>query len=277
MTPDSWLEAHAYLRPVAELAAEVDRVTAALGILPAPVPNWADYRADFVAGVSLLHSTDAAIDLEPGGRTAAALIETLAMAPSSEWIAAQTRSLHAELQREPHAERRIVDFLLGDESAVPSFPGLLRYLGWTAMARFIAPVVVAFHDWRDEEKWQRRYCPTCGSLPAMAQLAGEEPGRRRLLSCGCCGTRWHFKRTCCPYCESDSQRLESVTIEGEPGLRIDHCASCGGYIKTYDGRGHESLFLSDWSSLHLDVLASDRGLKRLAASLYEFEPAHHLA
>ena len=275
MTPDSWLEAHAYLRPVAELAAEVDRVTAALGILPAPVPNWADYRADFVAGVSLLHSTDAAIDLEPGGRTAAALIETLAMAPSSEWIAAQTRSLHAELQREPHAERRIVDFLLGDESAVPSFPGLLRYLGWTAMARFIAPVVVAFHDWRDEEKWQRRYCPTCGSLPAMAQLAGEEPGRRRLLSCGCCGTRWHFKRTCCPYCESDSQRLESVTIEGEPGLRIDHCASCGGYIKTYDGHGHESLFLSDWSSLHLDVLASDRGLKRLAASLYEFESAHH--
>ena len=275
MTPDSWLEAHAYLRPVAELAAEVDRVTAALGILPAPVPNWADYRADFVAGVSLLHSTDAAIDLEPGGRTAAALIETLAMAPSSEWIAAQTRSLHAELQREPHAERRIVDFLLGDESAVPSFPGLLRYLGWTAMARFIAPVVVAFHDWRDEEKWQRRYCPTCGSLPAMAQLAGEEPARRRLLSCGCCGTRWHFKRTCCPYCESDSQRLETVTIEGEPGLRIDHCASCGGYIKTYDGHGHESLFLSDWSSLHLDVLASDRGLKRLAASLYEFESAHH--
>ena len=275
MTPDSWLEAHAYLRPVAELSAEVDRATAALGILPAPVPEWADYRADFLAGVSLLHSADAAIDLEPGGRTAAALIETLAMAPSSGWIAAETRSLHSELQREPHAERRIVDFLLGDESAVPSFPGLLRYLGWTALARFIAPVVVAFHDWRDEEQWQRRYCPTCGSLPAMAQLAGEEPGRRRLLSCGCCGTRWHFKRTCCPFCESDSQRLESVIIEGESGLRIDHCASCGGYIKTYDGHGDESLFLLDWSSLHLDVLASDRGLKRLAASLYEFEPARH--
>jgi FdhE protein len=275
MTPDSWLEAHAYLRPVAELSAEVDRATVALGILPAPVPEWADYRADFLAGVSLLHSADAAIDLEPGGRTAAALIETLAMAPSSGWIAAETRSLHAELQREPHAERRIVDFLLGDESAVPSFPGLLRYLGWTALARFIAPVVVAFHDWRDEEQWQRRYCPTCGSLPAMAQLAGEEPARRRLLSCGCCGTRWHFKRTCCPYCESDSQRLESVIIEGESGLRIDHCAACGGYIKTYDGHGDEHLFLSDWSSLHLDVLASDRGLKRLATSLYEFEPAHH--
>lgn len=51
----------------------------------------------------------------------------------------------------------------------------------------------------------------------------------RLVSLGCCGTRWHFMAM--------------------------------------------SLLLSDWSSLHLDVLAVDRGLKRLAASLYEFEPA----
>ena len=140
------------------------------------------------------------------------------------------------------------------------------------MRRFLDPVVRAFDNWRDEDKWRRRYCPTCGSLPAMAQLAGEEHGRQRWLSCGCCGTRWQFKRTCCPFCESDSQRLESVVVDGESGLRIDHCASCGGYIKTYDGLGNESLLLSDWSSLHLDVLAADRGLKRLAASLYEFEP-----
>jgi FdhE protein len=275
MTPDSWLAAHSYLRPVADLAAEVDRATAALEIVQAPVPDWTNYSADFIAGVPLLHSAAAAIDLQPGGRTAAALIATLSTTRSSGWLAAETRSLHAELQREPHAERRIVEFLLGDGSAVPSFPGLLRYLGWTALARFTAPVVHAFHNWRDEEQWHRRYCPTCGSSPAMAQLAGDEPGRRRVLSCGCCGTRWHFKRTCCPFCESDSQRLESLTVEGESGLRIDHCASCGGYIKTYDGHGNESLFLSDWSSLHLDLLACDRGLKRLATSLYEFEPTRH--
>ena len=143
------------------------------------------------------------------------------------------------------------------------------------MARFLRPVVNAFDDWRDEERWLRRYCPTCGSLPAMAQLVGVDPGRMRLLSCGCCGTRWQFKRTGCPFCEADSQRLASVTIEGEPGLRIDHCESCGGYLKTYDGQGNETLLLSDWSSVHLDVIAHDRGLKRLAASLYEFEPVRH--
>jgi FdhE protein len=106
----------------------------------------------------------------------------------------------------------------------------------------------------------------------MAQLAGVDPGRKRLLSCGCCGTRWQFKRTGCPFCEVDAQRLASVTIEGEPGLRIDHCESCGGYLKTYVGQGNETLWLSDWSSLHLDLIAHDRGLKRLATSLYEFEP-----
>jgi FdhE protein len=275
MTPESWLEAHAYLRPLAELSAEVDRAAVGIGIPEAPVPDWDDYRADFLAGVTLLQSVDAAVDLEPGGRTAAALIERLALARSSGWLAAETRALHAELQRQPNAARRIVDLLIGDKSAAPPFHGLVRYLGWTAVKRFIGPVVLAFNSWRDEEKWHRRYCPTCGSLPAMAQLVGAEHGRQRFLSCGCCGTRWQFKRTCCPFCETDSQRLESVIVEGESGLRIDHCASCGGYIKTYDGQSNESLLLSDWSSLHLDLLASDRGLKRFAASLYEFEPAHH--
>ena len=272
MTPDRWLEAHSYLRPLADLSAQVDRAAAGIDVLDARIPDWEDYRADFLAGVPLLSSADGAVDLEPGGRMAAALLERLASGTSSGTLAAETRALDTELRREPQVSRRIADFLLGDETLTPPFPGLLRYLAWTAMARFLRPVVNAFDGWRDEERWLRRYCPTCGSLPAMAQLVGVDPGRMRLLSCGCCGTRWQFKRTGCPFCETDSQRLASVTIEGEPGLRIDHCESCGGYLKTYDGQGNETLLLSDWSSLHLDLIAHDRGLKRLAASLYEFEP-----
>ncbi len=277
MTRESWLEAHAYLRPVAELSAEVDCAADVIAIPQPPIPNWEDHRPDFLAGMTLLHSA-AAMDLEPGGRAAAALIERLASVRSSGWLAAETRALHTELQREPHAGDRIVDLLLGDESAVPPFAGLTRYLGWTAMRRFLGPVVVAFNNWRHEEndeKWQRPYCPTCGSLPAMAQLAGEDPARRRLWGCGCGDTRWQFRRTGGPYCENDSQRLETMVVEGECGFRIDYCPSCSGYIKTYDGSVDENLFLSDWSSLHLDLLAIDRGLKRLATSLYELEPAPH--
>ena len=202
MTPDRWVEAHAYLRPLADLSAEVDRAAAAIDILDARIPDWEDYRADFLAGVPLLVSADAGVDLEPGGRMAAALLERLAADTSRGPLAAEARALDADLRREPQVSRRIADFLLGDETLAPPFPGLLRYLAWTAMARFLRPVVNAFDGWRDEERWLRRYCPTCGSLPAMAQLVGDDPGRKRLLSCGCCGTRWQFKRTGCPFCES---------------------------------------------------------------------------
>ncbi len=276
MTPDPWLEAHSYLRPLADLSAQVDRAAAGIDVLDARIPDWEDYRADFLAGVPLLSSADAAVDLEPGGRMAAALLERLASGTSS---GNGSRPRPARSTRNCGASRRSRaasrTFCWATRRSAPPFPGLLRYLAWTAMARFLRPVVNAFDGWRDEERWLRRYCPTCGSLPAMAQLVGVDPGRMRLLSCGCCGTRWQFKRTGCPFCETDSQRLASVTIEGEPGLRIDHCESCGGYLKTYDGQGNETLLLSDWSSLHLDLIAHDRGLKRLAASLYEFEPVRH--
>jgi FdhE protein len=273
MMRELWLEAHSYLRPLADLSAQVDRAAAGIEVPDARIPDWDDYRLDFLAGVPLLSSADAGVDLEPGGQLAAALLERLASGTSPDWLVAQTRALDTELRRAPEVPRRIADYLLGDETLAPPFPGLLRYLGWTAMARFLRPLVSAFDGWRDEDRWVRRYCPTCGSPPAMAQLAGADPGRKRLLSCGRCGTRWQFKRTGCPFCDSDSQRLASVAIEGESGLRIDHCQSCGGYLKTYDGQGDEILLLSDWSSLHLDLIAHDRGLKRLAASLYEFEPA----
>ena len=272
MTPDLWLAAHPYLRPLADFCAQIDRAAAGIDCLDAGVPDWEDYRADFLAGVPLLASADAAVDLEPGGRMAAALVERLAVDPSLGTRVEETCALAAELRRTPRVSHQIAAFLLGDATLVPPSPGLLRYLAWTAMARFLRPVVQAFDVWRDEERWLRRYCPTCGSLPAMAQLVGADPGRVRLLSCGCCGTRWQFKRTGCPFCERDSQRLASISIEAEPSLRIDHCESCGGYLKTYVGQGNESLLLADWSSLHLDLIAHERELKRLAASLYEFEP-----
>ena len=59
-----------------------------------------------------------------------------------------------------------------------------------------------------------------------------------------------------------------VAIEGESGLRLDVCEICSGYLKTFNGEGSEEVLLADWTSLHLDLLAADRGLTRMAASLY---------
>lgn len=271
---EAWLEAHSYLQPVADLCELIDRAAAGLEITSPSLPDWEDYAAEFREGVPLLHSAGAAPDLGPAGRWVVALVERLATEPLSApgALAADVAALVADLRSEGDAANRVVAWLLGDETFAPASPGLLRHLGWTVLARSLSPVVEAFSGWRDDERWLRHYCPTCGSAPAMAQLVGADEGRKRLLSCGCCNTRWEFRRTKCPFCENDSQKLASVTVGGEPGLRIDYCPTCRGYLKTYDGQGEEALFLSDWTTLHLDLIAHDRGLKRLAPSLYALDP-----
>ena len=117
------------------------------------------------------------------------------------------------------------------------------------MAWYLQQLVPTFDRWRDEERWLRNYCPMCGALPAMAQLVGNDPARLRLFSYGRCVTRWRYRRTGCPFCETvDDDRLAFLAIEGEDALRIDYCESCGGYLKTYSGEGNEGVLLADWTS-----------------------------
>ena len=271
VTQDVWLSTHAYLQPVALLHAVVD--TAAAGILNEDpyVPNWDDYTADFQQGMPLLESSAAIIDLTAAASAVMLLIEKLASALLPGKVAQETRDLDSELRCDPDAPRRAVAWLLDRDVYASACPGLLRYFGWTALAHHLRPVVDAFAGWREEERWLRNYCPTCGSRPSMAQLVGTDPGRLRLLSCGCCKTRWRYRRTGCPFCENQNDhRLAVLAVEGEGGLRIDYCESCHGYLKTYDGEGSENVLLADWTSIHHDIIACDRGLKRSAASLYEF-------
>ena len=272
LTREGWLERHAFLRGIAELSARLDRAVARLPEETAPVPVWDGHQDEFLAGVPLLQSSNVVIDLEPVGRAVIALVRHLAADAAAERTAAEAAALAAELEHDREAPGRIVSWLLGDESWTPVAPGLLRLLGWIAMRRFLAPLVEGFTRWRDEERWLRNYCPLCGLGPVMAQLVGKDPGRKRLLVCGRCASRWQYKRTRCPYCEHDVERAATLAIEGEGGLRIDHCESCRGYLKTYDGEGDEALLLADWTSLHLDLLARARGWERLATSLYELPP-----
>ena len=272
LTREGWLDRHAYLRGIGAFCARIDHAADGLGIESPAVPEWEAHQDEFLGGVPLLQSSNVGIDLEPAGRAVIALVQRLASDVALETSAAEAEALATQLQPDRDAPGRIIAWLLGDESWTPAAPGLLRYLGWTAVRRYLAPLVESFGHWRDEERWLRNYCPTCGSLPALAQLVGKDPGRRRLLCCGRCGTRWQYKRARCPFCEHDSDRAVVLSIEGEAGLRIDRCESCLGYIKTYDGQGDEALLLADWTSLHLDLLALGRGWKRLAASLYELPP-----
>jgi len=258
MTRDVWLARHPYLQPVADVHALVEAMAAGVAVPTAPIPDWDHYASDFHAGVPLLQSSKVAFDFAAVETAVYSLIREVASASLPEPLATSCRDLVAELET--------------TDLRAPVHPGLLCYLGWAVLARYLAPVVGAFDAWRNEERWLRNYCPTCGELPAMAQLVGKDPGRLRKLSCGRCRTRWRYRRTGCPFCDSqDEHRLAVVSVEHEAGLRIDYCDVCSGYLKTYDGEGSESVLLADWTSLHLDMIARDRGLKRLAVSLYDLD------
>jgi FdhE protein len=271
MITDAWLNKHPYLHGIANLQKLVETTAAELVTPSTCVPQWSDYVADFDFGVPLLLSSLVTIDLRSAEYSFKSFMETLNSKTLPDRLAQEIRTVMVDLQNDPSLPRKIIASLLDNDTSALKHPGLLRYLGWTFMARHLRQLMLAFGQWREEERWLLNYCPLCGAPPTMAQLVGSDPARVRLLSCGCCRTRWRFRRSWCPFCNSDDDRCISVlAIEGENTLRIDHCDSCRGYLKTYIGEGDEALLLSDWSSLHLDLIAQDRGLMRFAGSLYEF-------
>jgi FdhE protein len=267
-----WIESHPYLEGVAAFQALVEG--AAAGVAPTALrPAWDAYAADLAAGVPLLRSARGGLDVAPEGavalRAIAARVATAELPPA---IAGAAKALEEALQEPRAAEAAIAWLVCGSpEKGGPEGAGLMRYLGWTALQHVLAPLVAEFGRRRDEERWRRGECPTCGSAPTMGALLTVAEGRGRQLACGCCRTRWAFKRVACPFCANeDATRLGVLEVEEEP-VRLDVCEECKGYVKTYTGGGDPELVLSDWPTLHLDVLARDRGYERRGASLYELE------
>ena len=115
----------------------------------------------------------------------------------------------------------------------------------------------------DRETWLRGYCPLCGSLPSLSLLR-EVVGKRYLL-CSFCGYQWRTDRILCPFCKNkDQESLHYFCGEGEETHRIDLCDKCHQYIKTIDYRNlkESDPVLEDLATLHLDLLASQKGYKR---------------
>jgi FdhE protein len=115
----------------------------------------------------------------------------------------------------------------------------------------------------DPETWLKGYCPLCGSLPSLSLLK-EEVGKRYLL-CPYCGYQWRIDRIFCPFCGNREQEsLHYFYGEGEEIYRIDLCDKCHQYIKTIDYRElkESDPALEDLATLHLDILASQKGFKR---------------
>ncbi len=127
----------------------------------------------------------------------------------------------------------------------------------------IEAVVEQLRPELDPGAWIKGYCPVCGSLPSLSLLK-EEVGKRYLL-CSFCGCQWRIDRRFCPFCgNKDQESLHYFHGEGEAAHRIDLCDKCHQYIKTIDFRKIEESdpVLEDLASLHLDIVAAQKGYKR---------------
>jgi FdhE protein len=115
----------------------------------------------------------------------------------------------------------------------------------------------------DLKNWLRGYCPVCGSSPQISELKDE--GRRSFL-CSFCGFQWPSERLKCPYCENAyHEKLHYLYAEGQEAYRVDICDHCKQYIKTVDTRKLDykpDLQLEDIITIHLDILASEKGFHR---------------
>ncbi len=121
----------------------------------------------------------------------------------------------------------------------------------------------------DPEKWLKGHCPICGSLPDLSLLK-EEVGKRYLV-CSYCSCQWRFERLLCPFCDNrERNSLHYLFGEEEEAFRIDLCEKCHQYIKTIDLRIIEppDPALEDLATLHLDILASQKGYKRPVPNLW---------
>jgi FdhE protein len=110
--------------------------------------------------------------------------------------------------------------------------------------------------------WNHGYCPSCGSWPAVAEVAGGH----RTLRCSFCSCAWELRTYACIYCEESGEGFVTAAPDAErKDRRIEVCAGCGGYLKTIDVpelSPFPLLSISDIETTDLDVAAMEHGYAR---------------
>ena len=84
----------------------------------------------------------------------------------------------------------------------------------------------------DLDDWYRNVCPICGGKPGFAVISRENGSRS--LFCPRCHGVWPYRRTTCPFCESD-RNVVYYASENEV-YRLYVCEACKHYLKTIDLR-----------------------------------------
>jgi FdhE protein len=245
---------------------EQERIKASLKIEPIKFKKeWKTLLAK--EGFSLMQKEDFPLDIEASAK----LFQTLCQIgrEANPHMAEQEKKIQdaidnkridlKQLLKEGLKEQRIEQ--IADEFGFDK--KVFRFLIQNTIQPSIEASIKQLGSELDPETWLKGYCPLCYSLPSLSLLK-EEVGKRYLL-CSYCGYQWRIDRIFCPFCGNGEQEsLHYFYGEGEEVYRIDLCDKCHQYIKTIDYRElkESDPALEDLATLHLDILASQKGFKR---------------
>ena len=198
-------------------------------------------------------------------------------------------SAHAYLaalksMRKGEKEQLITEVLTQDKAAFAATcearalnEGFVRSTIWRIIAHLTPPALKEPETWApdaDRPEFRENFCPVCGRRPVVADLRKHREGRIRHLVCGGCGTRWIYARVGCVYCgNTDLQKMHTLEPEDSDIMRLDVCDACHHYIKTYrgpvEGSPEDAIYRQDWASVHLDLLAEEKGLHKKGNPILE--------
>lgn len=155
--------------------------------------------------------------------------------------------------------------------------GFIRSTIWRMVAALVPANLKAPEVWDenpDRPQFRQNYCPVCGRRPVLAELRKYRDGRTRHLICGGCGTRWLYARVGCVYCgNTELEKMHTLEPADSDIMRLDICDVCDSYIKTYrgpaDGSADDYIYRQDWASVHLDLLAEEKGLHKKGNPILE--------
>lgn len=200
-----------------------------------------------------------------------------AIAPVLDRIEAEQRQGALDLSH--LAEEYLGGGLSGFREAAPTSQldrkglGFMVHLALSAVLQSLAPSLT---DQAGKTRWNRGYCPICGSLPLISYLSKPQTtpseflvggGGQRYLHCAVCGYDWHVRRHLCAACErDDSDQHLYFNVADSAGERVDICPHCSHYLACIDLRETDVFPHLETMAVglsHLDMLAQEKGFHPL--------------
>jgi len=236
-----------------------------------PILQQETYRNRMVRAVYLMQE-------EVFARIAAAEVPPLMQESAREYLAVLKKL------RKAAKEEFIIAVLTQDKEALSALceqhalnEGFIRSTTWRMIAALVPAALKDPDGWnpdRDRPRFRENFCPVCGRQPVLADLRKHRQGRTRDLVCGGCGTRWLYARVGCVYCgNTDLEKMHMLEPTDSDLMRLDICDACDSYIKTYrgpaDGSDADAIYRQDWASVHLDLLAEEKGLHKKGNTIME--------